>query len=118
MSALVADPQTVAANFTKRGEGDEVMAGIVDGGGLDTGNVLHHKTEQLPTTTLAEIFSRFAAPQVQGEREFFIDNLLARVHFIIVMIRWTDPQVIDYLSLDVEGAEHLVLAGLLSFTSI
>jgi len=34
--------------------------------------------------------------QVQGadaeaavEREFFIDNLLARVHFFIVMIRWT-----------------------------
>jgi len=23
------------------------------------------------------------------EREFFIDNLLARIHFIIVMIRWT-----------------------------
>ena len=23
------------------------------------------------------------------EREFFIDNLLARVHFIVVMIRWT-----------------------------
>jgi len=25
----------------------------------------------------------------RGEREFFIDNLLVRVHFIIVMIRWT-----------------------------
>ena len=24
-----------------------------------------------------------------GEREFFIDNPLVRVHFIIVMIRWT-----------------------------
>jgi len=24
-----------------------------------------------------------------SEREFFIDNLLARIHFIIVMIRWT-----------------------------
>ena len=24
-----------------------------------------------------------------GEREFFIDNLLVRIHFIIVMIRWT-----------------------------
>jgi len=23
------------------------------------------------------------------EREFFIDNLLARIHFIVVMIRWT-----------------------------
>jgi len=24
-----------------------------------------------------------------GEREFFIDNLLVRIHFIFVMIRWT-----------------------------
>jgi len=29
-------------------------------------------------------------PAVRGvEREFFIDNLLVRIHFIIVMIRWT-----------------------------
>ena len=26
---------------------------------------------------------------VPDEREFFIDNLLVRIHFIIVMIRWT-----------------------------
>ena len=25
----------------------------------------------------------------KAEREFFIDNLLVRIHFIIVMIRWT-----------------------------
>ena len=25
----------------------------------------------------------------QREREFFIDNLLVRIHFIVVMIRWT-----------------------------
>ena len=24
-----------------------------------------------------------------ADREFFIDNLLVRIHFIIVMIRWT-----------------------------
>jgi len=24
-----------------------------------------------------------------GKREFLIDNLLVRIHFIIVMIRWT-----------------------------
>ena len=24
-----------------------------------------------------------------AEREFFIDNLLVRIHYIIVMIRWT-----------------------------
>jgi len=31
------------------------------------------------------------APQVANppEREFFIDNLLVRVHFSIVMIKWT-----------------------------
>ena len=28
-------------------------------------------------------------PHHLSEREFFIDNLLVRVHFIIVMIRWT-----------------------------
>ena len=29
------------------------------------------------------------APSRQREREFFIDNLLVRIHFIIVMMRWT-----------------------------
>jgi len=28
-------------------------------------------------------------PHLSMEREFFIDNLLVRIHFIIVMIRWT-----------------------------
>ena len=28
-------------------------------------------------------------PPRPAEREFFIDNLLVRIHFIIVMIRWT-----------------------------
>jgi len=28
-------------------------------------------------------------PHSQRESEFFIDNLLVRIHFIIVMIRWT-----------------------------
>jgi len=30
-----------------------------------------------------------AFANIRSEREFFIDNLLVRVHFIIVMIRWT-----------------------------
>jgi len=30
-----------------------------------------------------------AAQPVTCERELFIDNLLVRIHFIIVMIRWT-----------------------------
>ena len=28
-------------------------------------------------------------PKGANEREFFIDNLLVRIHFIIEMIRWT-----------------------------
>jgi len=35
-------------------------------------------------TGLAAVFAE--GPE---EREFFIDNLLVRIHFIIVMIRWT-----------------------------
>ena len=31
----------------------------------------------------------FGARQVRAEREFFIDNLLVRIHVIIVMIKWT-----------------------------
>jgi len=30
-----------------------------------------------------------ATPSPVNEREIFIDNLLVRIHFIIVMIRWT-----------------------------
>ena len=33
-----------------------------------------------------ENFNPLSAPL---EKEFFIDNLLVRIHFIIVMIRWT-----------------------------
>jgi len=34
-------------------------------------------------------FSIVASSHESGEREFFIDNLLVRIHFIIEMIRWT-----------------------------
>ena len=37
----------------------------------------------MPTEPLGKRWSSGA------EREFFIDNLLVRIHFIIVMIRWT-----------------------------
>ena len=30
-----------------------------------------------------------AAPTDSSEREFFIDSLLVRIHYIIVMIKWT-----------------------------
>ena len=32
---------------------------------------------------------RAARARRGAEREFFIDNLMVRIHFIIVMIRWT-----------------------------
>ena len=37
-------------------------------------------------------------PDEDSEKEFFIDNLLVRSHFIIVMIRWTGlaPWEIEY----------------------
>ena len=50
------------------------------------------------------------------EREFFIDNLLVRTHFIIVMIRWTGlaPWKLDFpfsgsltSTFLVAGGEHL-----------
>ena len=39
---------------------------------------------------LLGLFGRFLQrPSTSSEREFVIDNLLVRIHFIIVMIRWT-----------------------------
>ena len=32
---------------------------------------------------------RFEKSPAPAERQFFIDNLLVRIHFIVVMIRWT-----------------------------
>jgi len=37
---------------------------------------------------LYKVFVKTTVPR-SIEREFFIDNLLVRIHFIIVMIRWT-----------------------------
>ena len=40
--------------------------------------------------SLANETSHLASAQTEVvKREFFIDNLLVRTHFIIVMIRWT-----------------------------
>jgi len=41
------------------------------------------------TSADVEYLARLRAEGQVPEREFFIDNLLVRVHFIIVMIRWT-----------------------------
>jgi len=35
------------------------------------------------------VFAYIRSIQNLKEREFFIDNLLVRIHFIIEMIRWT-----------------------------
>ena len=35
------------------------------------------------------VLRRAYLPEREREREFFIDNLLVRIHFIIMMIRWT-----------------------------
>ena len=44
------------------------------------------------------------------EREFFIDNLLVRIHFILVMIRWTGlaPWEFEYRD-DASGVVPLLL---------
>ena len=35
------------------------------------------------------LYRRQLRKELSREREFFIDNLVVRIHFIIVMIRWT-----------------------------
>ena len=35
----------------------------------------------------------------ERERDFFIDNLLVQIHFIIVMIRWTESGLVGGLVL-------------------
>jgi len=47
---------------------------------------------------------------MQREREFFIDNLLARIHFIIVKIRWTGLASWEFESL-FQVALHLPSYG-------
>jgi len=37
----------------------------------------------------ARLDARLAEHQLKVGEEFFLDNLLVRIHFIIVMIRWT-----------------------------
>ena len=39
--------------------------------------------------TVTDIGTSCTLQRLLEEREFLIDNLLVRVHFIIVMIRWT-----------------------------
>jgi len=40
-------------------------------------------------TTAAEAAKRQGRAREESLHQFFIDNLLVRIHFIIVMIRWT-----------------------------
>ena len=43
----------------------------------------------------------------RGEREFFIDNLLVQIHFIIVMIRWIGLAPWEF-ELPVDGLERML----------
>ena len=47
---------------------------------------ISHPIQELHRTCA---MNRPSVPGLRGEREFFIDNLLVRIQFIIVMIRWT-----------------------------
>ena len=87
-----------------RGEND--LGGVVDPDAIDMALVVHQRDHL--------------------EREFFIDNLLVRIHFIIGMIRWTglvpwefefpfpgsltstflDPEVVD-MAFVVHQRDHL-----------
>ena len=40
-------------------------------------------------TLISRLEKAQKAVRPHPEREFFIDNLLVRIHFIIVMIKWT-----------------------------
>jgi len=58
----------------------------------DQGLVPESQDQILALTVLYLPYSLDSVRAVDGHsrvREFFIDNLLVRVHFIIVMIRWT-----------------------------
>jgi len=54
---------------------------------LDSG-VVGARDDLIPGDSRDADVSDAAAPR-RREREVFIDNLLVRIHFIIVMIRWT-----------------------------
>jgi len=49
-------------------------------------HVLLVQMSQIRPSKAPELLRQVASP---AKREFFIDNLLVRIHFIIVMIRWT-----------------------------
>ena len=49
------------------------------------------KDEEEDTTADAQ-----AHPLAEREREFFIDSLLVRIHFIIMMIRWTGLAPLEF----------------------
>ena len=44
---------------------------------------------QSSVATTVEVFTLSSSSPTPVVREFFIDNVLVRIHFIIVMIRWT-----------------------------
>jgi len=58
----------------------DVLVGLVEGAALA---LPPHRPPERPDHKLHQ------RPRHLRKREFFIDNLLVRIHFIIVMIRWT-----------------------------
>jgi len=50
---------------------------------------LQYEPASEPLHRLIHLLEQERMPDLVRMREFFIDNLLVRIHFIIVMIRWT-----------------------------
>jgi len=51
--------------------------------------------KQVLKDTLLVAWKKVSA-RLPREREFFIDNLLVRIHFIIVIITWTDLAQLEF----------------------
>ena len=70
-------PNTAAASALMSSRGDQI-----DVGGASLAAAAAAAGEKCVLITGSK-------PTIGKEREFFIDNLLVRIHFIIVMMRWT-----------------------------
>ena len=68
---------------------------------------------QIPVVEEGEARAQLRTPTPR-EREFFIDNLLVRVHFIIVMIRWTGLAPWEF-EFPFPGSQFLLPAAALSY---
>jgi len=73
------------------GGGAKILARRLGGHGADAAEV-----PTAESVTLSRVLRHDWSPS--PEREFVIDNLLVRIHFIIVMIRWTGlaPREVEF----------------------